>query len=68
MITMTLYILASTIIGWWGRSKELGFAKSFLISMILSPVLGAFFVWISVDYVETDEEVLDKIHKLSGDD
>ena len=68
MITMTLWVGISLAIGYWGKDKELGFWWSFLISLVLSPILGGFFVWISgSSYVETDEEVLIKIEKMNNE-
>lgn len=65
---MTLWVGISLAIGYWGKDKELGFWWAFLISLVLSPILGGFFVWISgSSYVETDEEVLVKIEKMNNE-
>jgi hypothetical protein len=40
MILIVLWILISLIVGMIGQSRKIGFAGSFLASLILSPVLG----------------------------
>ncbi len=39
-IIVVVWILASLIIGLMGSNRKLGFALMFLISLILSPVIG----------------------------
>ena len=48
-VVLLLWLLASWIIGEWGRHKRLGFFGNFLVSLVFSPVVGVIVVLVSVD-------------------
>ncbi|MGZ5244809.1 MAG: hypothetical protein ACXWW0_12845, partial [Bacteroidia bacterium] len=40
-----IYIGLCYLVGMWGAKKEIGIKDSFLISLMLSPVVGLIVVW-----------------------
>ena len=53
---IVLWILLSSLVGWFAYNKGLGFWAGFLTSLILSPLIGFFIVLLW----KPDEEVLEK--------
>jgi len=42
-----LWIVLCFIVGIWGNSRKIGFWKSFILSLLLSPIIGFIFVALS---------------------
>jgi hypothetical protein len=49
LITIAGWLILSMVMGMIGDSKTIGFWSSFLLSLILSPVIGAFAILVSKD-------------------
>jgi uncharacterized membrane protein YhaH (DUF805 family) len=47
MHLVILYILAAALVGYAGRSRRIGFLGFFLVSLIITPVLGFVIVFLS---------------------
>jgi phosphate/sulfate permease len=48
------WIVFSVVVGFVGRDRELGFWKSFLLSIILSPIIGFIFAVLSKNIEDED--------------
>jgi hypothetical protein len=44
---IVFYIVGSLVVGWAGRNRRIGLVGFFLLSLLITPVLGLLTVWLT---------------------
>lgn len=47
-MVFVLYIVLSAFVGFWSESRMGSFWSGFLVSLMVTPVLGVFFTWLTI--------------------
>lgn len=52
-IVVVLYVLLAVLVGLCGRRRRMGFVGFFLLSLLITPVFGLLFVYVSQERPRT---------------